>query len=65
MPQHFEGYVTKFAPHKILKLIAWGKLTFDKRVVLHRVVRQLKLDVQVVERPQGRSASVPKNAFGR
>ena len=30
-------YVTKFAPHKALKLIAWGKWTFDERVVLHRV----------------------------
>jgi len=28
--------VTKFAPHLALKLIA-GKLTFDERVVLHRV----------------------------
>ena len=24
-----EGYVTKFAPHTALKLIAAGKLTFD------------------------------------
>ena len=32
----FEGYVTKFAPHTALKLIAWGKLTFDERVVAHR-----------------------------
>ena len=31
-------YVTKFAPRKALYLIAWGKLTFDERVVLHRVV---------------------------
>ena len=29
--------MTKFAPHKALKLIEWGKLTFDERVVLHRV----------------------------
>jgi len=29
--------VTKFAPHKVLKLIAGGKLTVDERVVLHRV----------------------------
>ena len=32
------GYVTKFAPHTALKLIAWGNLTFDEWVVLHRVV---------------------------
>jgi len=30
-------YVTKVALHTALKLIARGKLTFDKRVVLHRV----------------------------
>jgi len=36
--QVFERNVTKFAPYKVLKLIAWGKLTFDERVVLHRVV---------------------------
>jgi len=33
----FEVYVTKFAPHQALKLIARGKSTFDERVVLHRV----------------------------
>ena len=31
-------YVTKYAPHKALKLISRGKLTFEERVVLHRVV---------------------------
>ena len=35
----FERYVTKCAPYKALKLIARGKLTFDERVVLHRVAR--------------------------
>jgi len=34
---HTEGYVTKSASHKALKLIAWGKLTFDERLVVHRV----------------------------
>ena len=29
--------MTKLAPHKALKLIASGKLTFDERVVVHRV----------------------------
>ena len=38
LAREFEGHVTKFAPHKALKLIAWGKMTFDERVVLHRVV---------------------------
>ena len=33
----FEGYVTTFAPHKALKLITTGKLTFDERVELNRV----------------------------
>ena len=35
-----KGYVTKFAPHLALKIIAGGKLTFDERVVLHRVVNE-------------------------
>ena len=35
--QSFGCYVTKFAPHRALKLIVSGKLTFDERVVLHRV----------------------------
>ena len=30
-------YVTNFAPHLALKLIAQGVLTFDGRVALHRV----------------------------
>ena len=34
---NFEGYVTKSAPHKALKLIVRDMLTFDERVVLHRV----------------------------
>jgi len=37
-PQVLGCYVTKFAPHKALKLIARGKLTFDERVVVHRAV---------------------------
>jgi len=28
--------VTKFAPHKALKLITPDKVTFDRRVVVHR-----------------------------
>ena len=35
--RNLERCVTSFAPHKALKLIACGKLTFDDRVVLHRV----------------------------
>ena len=35
--QNFEGYVTQFAQHKAWKLNAWWKLTFDERVVVHRV----------------------------
>ena len=34
-------YVTKPAPHEALKLIARGMLTFDERVVLHRVGRDV------------------------
>ena len=33
----FEVHVTKIAPQKAQKLIAWGKLTFDERFVVHRV----------------------------
>jgi len=32
MPRISEGFVTKLAPHKIVKLIAQGKLTFDERI---------------------------------
>ena len=38
LSQTFVGYVTKFAAHKALKLIAYCKLTFDGRVVANRVV---------------------------
>ena len=34
----FERYVTKFASHQALKSTTCVKLTFDERVVLHRVV---------------------------
>ena len=34
---NFEGDVTKFAPHQALKSSACDKLTFDERVVLHRM----------------------------
>ena len=37
LPRKSAGYVTKFAPHLTLKLIASGKFTFDERVELHRV----------------------------
>jgi len=37
------GSVANFAPNKALELIAWGKLTFDERVVpRHGVIRSLK-----------------------
>ena len=35
--QNFDRNVTKGAPRKALKSIAWGKLTSDERIVLHRV----------------------------
>ena len=41
MVQIFERYVTKFAPRKALKLITGETLTFDRRVVLHRVGARL------------------------
>ena len=37
LPRIPEGNLDVTAPHKSLKLIAWGKLTFDERVELHRV----------------------------
>ena len=36
MVRIFERYVTKFAPHKDLKLTAWDRLTFDERAILRR-----------------------------
>jgi len=36
--QKLEGSVTEFAPHRALKLIGWGKLTFDERVVVRCLV---------------------------
>ena len=36
---NFEGYVTKSIPHTVLKLISFGKLTFGRRHVVHRVAR--------------------------
>ena len=38
-PPDFEGYMTKFAPHTAVKLIARCKLTVDERVVAHDAVR--------------------------
>jgi hypothetical protein len=37
LPRMSEGRVTKFAPQKTLTLVTRGKLTFDERVVPHRV----------------------------
>ena len=37
LPPNLEGYVTKIAPHKAFDLILGGKLTFDERVIVHRV----------------------------
>ena len=37
VPRISEGYVTKFAPHKAPKSIVTGQVTFDERVLLHRV----------------------------
>ena len=34
---NFDHNVTKFAPHEVPQFIAWGKLTFDERVGIHRV----------------------------
>ena len=36
-------YVTKFAPHLALKLIACGMLTFDERVELHCVATRARV----------------------
>ena len=37
-PEILGWYVTKFAPHKALDLIACVKLAFDERDAVHRVV---------------------------
>ena len=48
---NFHSNVSKFAPHKTLKLIARRNLTFDERVVLHRVasVNGLRFRVAVFQ----------------
>ena len=37
-PPKIHGNVTKFTPHMALKLIVWGMLNFDGRVIFHCVV---------------------------
>ena len=46
-----KGGVVKFAPHKALNQIGWGKLTVDERVILHRVVRRRDGTVTAVSPP--------------
>ena len=41
--------MTKFAPDKVVKFIAWCKLTFDERFALHRVEAYALHQVQVDE----------------
>ena len=48
-------YVTKFAPHKALKITARAKLTFDERVVLHRVKGYLEKGIHT---PMSRGRSI-------
>ena len=38
-PPILGGHVTKFAPCQALKLLLGGKLSFDERFVVHRVIR--------------------------
>ena len=45
MPPKIDGYVNKYAPHKALKIIACGKLTFFRRVLLHRLVTRPALSI--------------------
>ena len=49
MVRNFDRDVNEFAPYLPLKLIAWGKLTFDERVLLHCVVRcwNRKVDIRL------------------
>ena len=44
--------MTKFSPHTALKLIASGKLTFDERVVVHRVACVMHRDASPPPRTQ-------------
>ena len=67
---HFQNlgcYVTKCAPHKALKLIASGKLTFDERVVLHRVDSGFRRDRVMAMKVPPRQAlrTSIKSRFGR
>jgi len=38
LPPILEGYVSKYIPQMALKLISAGTLTFDDRLVVHRMV---------------------------
>ena len=48
---NFERYVIKSAPHKALTLITSGKLTFDERVALHRVISHQPRTNQTLKLP--------------
>jgi hypothetical protein len=48
--------VTKSAPHTALKLIVWGKLTFDERVIVHRMEGRYE---RIVNRGASRPVSCP------
>ena len=42
LPQSLEGLLTKYIPHIALKMISSGRLTFDERLVLHRVDQDIR-----------------------
>ena len=66
-PWNLERNVTTVAPHMALKLIAWGKLTFDERVVLHRAGADLfpELGSAVVAVRLERVASLDRESWVR
>ena len=39
----FRTLVNRFALHKVLKVVAWGKFTSDERIVVQRVAFVLEL----------------------
>ena len=49
-PRISEGYVTNGAAHTALKLMAWGRLTFNEKATLHRVGRGDSLVVAATRR---------------
>ena len=60
-PAEFRGARDQFALHQALRKIARGKLSFDKMVVLHRVVSRLTRIARSTARLRETDISLPNN----